>query len=253
MARRYLTGVFISTWVLWFTAAALQRMSAPPTAVNTLLLAGILMPAVVAFLTVQPGEKDGRGFFAHPLLRALVPDRVSPTLVGFAAAVWIYLAFRMSLSSELLLRDVLLHYVTGFVMLLFSGGAEEFGWRGVLQPASVERFGVVGGTVLTGLVWGIWHAPLWLVEGSFQSGMPFWYVLVAGVALSAVLYLTYRISGSLISAILLHMLYNAFLEVSSVDFWPTPSFIVIMSGGAILALTVLKVRSDTYRKRAASG
>ena len=37
---------------------------------------------------------------------------------------------------------------------------EELGWRGYLQPKLIARFGRVGGVLLTGAIWGVWHAPM---------------------------------------------------------------------------------------------
>jgi membrane protease YdiL (CAAX protease family) len=34
---------------------------------------------------------------------------------------------------------------------------EEFGWRGFAQPRMVARYGAVVGSLLVGLVWGVWH------------------------------------------------------------------------------------------------
>lgn len=34
---------------------------------------------------------------------------------------------------------------------------EEFGWRGFAHPRLVARFGLVKGSLILGLVWGIWH------------------------------------------------------------------------------------------------
>jgi len=40
---------------------------------------------------------------------------------------------------------------------------EEYGWRGFLLPKLIGRFNLLGGLVLTGTVWGVWHAPLILM------------------------------------------------------------------------------------------
>ena len=37
---------------------------------------------------------------------------------------------------------------------------EEYGWRYYLQPLLQKRFGLIRGTVLLGVVWGLWHLPL---------------------------------------------------------------------------------------------
>jgi hypothetical protein len=34
---------------------------------------------------------------------------------------------------------------------------EEFGWRGFLHPRAVGRFGLVRGSLVVGLLWGLWH------------------------------------------------------------------------------------------------
>jgi membrane protease YdiL (CAAX protease family) len=34
---------------------------------------------------------------------------------------------------------------------------EEFGWRGFAYPRLADRFGVVKGSLILGLVWGVWH------------------------------------------------------------------------------------------------
>lgn len=38
------------------------------------------------------------------------------------------------------------------MMLIVGGGQEEFGWRGYAQEPLQERFGVVGGSIVLGVV-----------------------------------------------------------------------------------------------------
>lgn len=49
--------------------------------------------------------------------------------------------------------------LTILVLMVFVAG-EEIGWRGFLQTPLIDRFGVVIGVILLGLIWGIWHAPV---------------------------------------------------------------------------------------------
>ncbi len=42
---------------------------------------------------------------------------------------------------------------------------EEVGWRGWLQPVLEEKLGFLGSCLVTGIVWGLWHAPAVLVAG----------------------------------------------------------------------------------------
>ncbi len=41
-------------------------------------------------------------------------------------------------------------------LIVFSLG-EEFGWRGFAHPRAARRYGLVRGTLLVGVAWGVWH------------------------------------------------------------------------------------------------
>ena len=47
-----------------------------------------------------------------------------------------------------------------FFLLFAAFFGEEYGWRYYLQPLMQERFGLRGGVLLLGVVWGIWHIPV---------------------------------------------------------------------------------------------
>ena len=48
---------------------------------------------------------------------------------------------------------------------MFPALGEEVGWRGYMMPRLKERFGLLNGRLLGGVVWGIWHWPLMLLVG----------------------------------------------------------------------------------------
>ena len=57
--------------------------------------------------------------------------------------------------------NLLLSLSVGSVMTMALGTiGEEGGWRGVLQIELQRRFGLIKGTLLTGLIWGYWHLPI---------------------------------------------------------------------------------------------
>jgi membrane protease YdiL (CAAX protease family) len=57
-----------------------------------------------------------------------------------------------------------------FVMLtIFAGMGEEFGWRGFALPRLQARYSALVSSLIVGLVWGIWHIPLFLTQGTTQS------------------------------------------------------------------------------------
>lgn len=47
-----------------------------------------------------------------------------------------------------------------FFLVFAAFLGEEYGWRYYLQPLMQKRFGLRGGVLLLGVVWGIWHLPV---------------------------------------------------------------------------------------------
>ena len=86
---------------------------------------------------------------------------------------------------------------------------EEFGWRGFALPRMVERWGMIPAAILLGAIWGIWHYPAFLIPGLPQAGMDLGFFITGTIVISVLqAWMMYRTGGSLITAILLHLVIN---------------------------------------------
>ena len=94
--------------------------------------------------------------------------------------------------------------------MIFTFG-EEFGWRGFLL-LRLAPLGGVGAAVITGVIWGLWHAPLIVLDSYNYPGYPLLGVLmmvVFTVSLGIVFaWLRFR-SGSVWPSTLAHAAFNA--------------------------------------------
>jgi CAAX protease family protein len=54
------------------------------------------------------------------------------------------------------------------VLTILAGMGEEFGWRGFALPRLQARHNALVSSLIIGLVWGIWHIPLFLTQGTIQ-------------------------------------------------------------------------------------
>ena len=100
-----------------------------------------------------------------------------------------------------------------FQAVFIYGGEEELGWRGIMQPLLEERFLFPIATFMTGIVWGIWHFPLWFVDGSSQQNMPFPFFLVLAVILSFWLASLYKKTQCVFACSVFHGLTNTLLSI----------------------------------------
>ena len=50
---------------------------------------------------------------------------------------------------------------------------EEIGWRGYMMPKLNEVFGFKKGVAICGIIWFLWHLPVFL--SSYMSSIPLWY------------------------------------------------------------------------------
>ena len=99
-----------------------------------------------------------------------------------------------------------------FLPLLILGPlSEEIGWRGYALPRLQKRWNALTSSVIIGVIWGLWHLPLFMMVGTSQHelGVPFIGFLVGFMA-NSILYtwLYNNTKQSIWSAILLHWLYT---------------------------------------------
>ncbi len=88
---------------------------------------------------------------------------------------------------------------------VFMSAGEEIGWRGYALPRLQARFGPWWATLILGVLWGIWHLPLFLIPGAAQYGMSFPGFVLASVGYSVIYTcLINRGRGSVLLASLFH-------------------------------------------------
>jgi uncharacterized protein len=109
------------------------------------------------------------------------------------------------------LKDSLPLIVPTFLLVLFLGGPlnEELGWRGFLLPRLLSVKAPFAASIILGVIWALWHLPLFWIQGASQEGIPVIWVLLQIMALSIIFTWLYRrTEGSLLIALLFHASLN---------------------------------------------
>ena len=216
---------YLFSWLTWLPsvlmtygmvaeASFLGRIAEPAG-----YLAGI-GPTLVAFILVarEGGKKSLKGLLARG--------------VQFRLGRW-YLALFLIVPVVLILAHVLNSLLGGsfpktgglaqpylipplFLILLIMQLGEEFGWRGFALDELQQRWGAVHASVVLGVLWSLWHIPMFLANGFGQHDyrLPFGQFLITLVLVSILItWVQNNTGGSLIPAFVFHTYINLSGEV----------------------------------------
>jgi membrane protease YdiL (CAAX protease family) len=120
----------------------------------------------------------------------------------------------------------LLGLIPFFVVLALTDGlGEELGWRGYALPRLLARHGALAASLSLGVVWALWHLPLFWTEGAVLYGRPVWLPFLELPA-EAVIYtwIFQHTRGSALPAVLLHASSNLFAlpQAAAAASWGSP-------------------------------
>ncbi len=181
----YISLTLVVTWILQFMPILL-KMDVTNASVSSFDYASIfftiggMMPTVIGlifvFLTYSKAQKID--FFK----RCFVPTKRS-ILCILGALLFICLEVGVTQFLSVVLFDakelgfegikIIISKPYMFFYFLFWGlisgpMSEEFGWRGYLQDQLLDKEHMLRNTLLIGLVWGIWHLPLFFYPAQAQ-------------------------------------------------------------------------------------
>ena len=274
LARRPLTSFFVLAYALswlgwspWFLSEAgigLLPFDGGEFSTFLNIAALVLGPTFSAFLVT--GATEGRDGLRR-LLRKIVLWRVGLrwylfVLAGIPAIVLVStLVMPGALASfdAAAVPSVLFLYVVAGLFFLFAGGPffEEIGWRGFALPRLQRLHGPLVGSLVLGILWALWHLPLFLIPSwDTPHGSPLdvasYVVLVMGMTV-VLTWVFNNTKGSVLLAILAHGSFNT-SAVAMFDLFPTPAVtdgitnFVIGLGVAALVVVALTRGRLGYRR-----
>lgn len=142
----------------------------------------------------------------------------------------------------------------GMIFSCVSALGEEIGWRGFLVPELTRVTTFSKASVISGLIWAVWHYPALLFVG-YNNGTPVWYGVICFtimiIGFSFILAWVRIKSGSLWTAMLLHASYNLFVQQVftplTTDTGITP-YIITEFGAAMAVVYVIAALVFLYKQ-----
>lgn len=106
-----------------------------------------------------------------------------------------------------------------FLLLYAAFLGEEYGWRYYLQPLMQQRFGMRGGVLLLGVVWGIWHLPVDLFYYTQDSQLPMIFAQqITCITIGIFFAYAYMKTNNIWVVVALHFLNNNLIPIISNDY-----------------------------------
>jgi len=223
------------TWVFGFLAVAIQG-AAPRGVVLALAYGGGLSPLLVT---------GGLAYLRHDrVYRRDFWQRLTDVRrigVGWILVIFLTFPVKSGLGALLdvvqggagialegaarLMSQPLLIVPTFVFWLLFGPVPEEIGWRGYATDGLQARRSAVVASLIVGMVWAVWHLPLFLIEGTWQAehlgfGTQLFWLWMMTVVIESILYtwIFNNTQRSILSAILFHFVGNAFGQLFALSY-----------------------------------
>lgn len=119
----------------------------------------------------------------------------------------------LSIEQPLMLVPILIYW------LFFGPVPEELGWRGYALDGLQDRMSALRASLILGVIWALWHVPLYFIDGTFQADEVGWlsqrfWIFMLSIVLESILYtwIFNNTNRSTLSAIVFHFVGNAFGE-----------------------------------------
>jgi len=201
----YLAITFGITWALWIgcglaTGSYSSGISSSPIMI-TAAAVGMFVPLIGALLTnVLVGKENRIDLALRPRVKGNIGSYLLawfvPTIITVAGAAVFFLVFpdlfdagagvfaaaaQPAVDAGQITADAvpaLLAAQVAFAVLLapfvnmIPAFGEEAGWRGMLFPSLCERFSQRASVLITGIIWGLWHAPITCMGHNYGLAYP---------------------------------------------------------------------------------
>ena len=239
----YLVITFLFSYGLWgivIVANMFGYLKFGNPLCMTLFFLGAFGPTISSYF-VQ--KKFGRITGFKDFIKKTFHFKDSPLSYGlvifFVVLYFMYPALRGDISLEIPIWQAILL----IPFMLIGGGLEEVGWRGVLQPELEKILPFSIATVITSVIWTMWHIPLFFIDGSSQSYVDFRAFSILLIGLSFAQAIIYRYSKNVWLCVLFHCSLNALPATFAFKegIKTNTGIAIVMVVGALFTLIIWKI------------
>lgn len=235
---------FVSTWLLWFGIVVANHfgyLDYGTPVMMILYVIGGLMPTIVSIgITLRTKKISFKKLF-RMIFQVKQPVKlyIAVLLSAYLPSFIFYGLGKAEVIAPLYMSILIIPF------MVIGGGLEEIGWRMILQPALEKKLPFVLATLVTGIIWALWHLPLFYMEGTNQFSWNFGVFAIQVLGMAFVLAVIRKTSKGVWLCILFHSMSNAIGEAIQIEQnWIT----ALVSVGIFILFGVLILSLDKKKK-----
>lgn len=219
-ATKYVLSTYFVSWFIWVILAFLsiyKGFKFGELGFMILFVLGGLGPFYTA-LIINYRLKDKQEFKAF--IKKIFMWKVNPLwylVIFFVPFIlfsipWLKYSLLCGNTVPLFRQKVIIIFLL-IPMNILLGGLEEVGWRGILLPELTKKFSKILATIITSIIWSMWHLPLWFIKSSPQENMNIVFFIILGLCFSFLLTIIYTKTESIFLCIILHSIFNSYPNI----------------------------------------
>ncbi len=182
----FLFFAFIPPWIIQFIYIAVIGCDVNTNYYQLMACVSMLFPSIGNFLARIITKEGFNGSYLKLNLKGNVKYYLFAVLVPavyyFISAFVISLGYMPSGSTGDILRNTNYFHIFSTSIYIISLSlldctltfGEEFGWRGYLTPKLSELFKKPAAYLISGIIWGLWHAPAVVIGHNFGTDYKFY-------------------------------------------------------------------------------
>jgi len=225
IVKKYLLYTFLITWISWGLMILLTNLDL----INNQFVVGRILffvggfgPTIATIIVMKSKMRTLKGICHY--IKSSNQGSWKILLIFVLLTFFVFFLSTRKFNPQI---PVFMFPVLIFMMAFFGGGNEELGWRGLMQPILEKKYGFVTATLITAIMWGIWHLPLWFIKGDPHRATPFYQFFILGIIISFLLASLYKGTKSVLNTMIYHGFLNATFTLVQIEY--NLIFIILVS------------------------
>jgi membrane protease YdiL (CAAX protease family) len=179
---------FIWAWILWTPRIFYSYGIEPPIILLILGEFAVFAPSIAAFVLTfrKSGGQGAKDLFKRGWTFKFKKIWLIPIILLPLAISGLALLITSLIQSTTPTFSDPFFLLVNLIIMFFIGGplAEEYGWRGYALDRLQSKFNALVSSLILGLIWGLWHLPLFFITGTTQSFLPWYEYLILQVTIT---------------------------------------------------------------------